>query len=213
MTIAIVMLITVLVGCDGDEPSNVGNGSTLNASETVQFEPVPVPEGGWTIEELARTIRLNGVPIELPFTVESLGEKYSFQEEGAGVSWNESDQRLATTLIYDDVHVVGIIIDGLEELNFDLARTSKVETLHTIFGFEEDVVLNDEKARTFLSINGVTRDSTIESVQATLGEPNEIDANNRLIYRDRDTQDIILIVWNGSGVAMIINIIFNDLSN
>jgi hypothetical protein len=187
-------------------------------SETVQFEPVPVPEGGWTGEELARTIRLNGVLIELPFTVESLGEQYRLQEDGEGMSWNESDQRLATTLIYEDTHVAGVIIHGFEGLNFDIARTLEVESLFTIFGFEgEEIALHDEEAATFFTINGVSRSTTRERIYAALGEPYEVEPT-RLRYKDRDTGDIILVIGLDTlsyddDVSFYLQSVFIDLSN
>ena len=55
--------------------------TTQSENEQPEIEPLPVPEGGWTAEELAKTIRINGELISIPFTIDSLGEGYTYSEE------------------------------------------------------------------------------------------------------------------------------------
>ena len=49
------MLLT-LTACDS-------KGNSSDNSIVQNFDPVPVPEGGWTVEELVKTVYIDGKPI------------------------------------------------------------------------------------------------------------------------------------------------------
>ena len=78
------VMLLGLAGCDKSEnpvsvpKSSSGDSQNISSDRPIEdFKPVPVPEGGWTVESLAKTIRINGEPLPEPFTVDNLGEGYS----------------------------------------------------------------------------------------------------------------------------------------
>ncbi|MDR2559859.1 MAG: hypothetical protein LBC86_10035, partial [Oscillospiraceae bacterium] len=83
MTIAIVMLITVLVGCDGGE--DLPGYSDNNSTEIANSSPTETNGSGqpyfdW-MEEAFQNIYLFGHGISLPGTVAEWGEDFSINEE------------------------------------------------------------------------------------------------------------------------------------
>ena len=68
------VLLCGITGCANSEDL----GSVTEDSSDV-FEPLPVPVGGWTVESLSKTIRINGRELPEPFTCEGLGEGYNIK--------------------------------------------------------------------------------------------------------------------------------------
>ena len=71
-----IMLVCSATGCGVDD--NLSVDSTVEQSQSIEYETIEPSEGGWTAETVASTIRLCSKPIELPFTVGSLGEEFEF---------------------------------------------------------------------------------------------------------------------------------------
>lgn len=77
------VLLVAMAGCSSTTDNS--NDSMLS-SESTQFEvnshyeTVAVPEGGWTAEELEKTIRIDGKAIQIPFTIDSLGDAFDIDE-------------------------------------------------------------------------------------------------------------------------------------
>ena len=98
MVIAAMSLSITGCGRDASSETDSSNISSSYISEEVSvddsYETVAVPEGGWTAEELLKTIRINGESIEVPFTVESLGEDYQLDEKIS--SWDENKKTLTS---------------------------------------------------------------------------------------------------------------------
>lgn len=70
------MLMCSSTGCGANNNSSID--STVEQSQSIEYETIAPPEDEWTVESIASTIRLCGQPIELPFTVGSLGEEFEF---------------------------------------------------------------------------------------------------------------------------------------
>lgn len=68
------MLMCSATGCEADNNSSID--SKVEQSQSIEYETIEPPEAGWTVESIASTIRLCDKPIELPFTVGSLGEEF-----------------------------------------------------------------------------------------------------------------------------------------
>lgn len=84
------VLLCGLTGCNkngtSSSESSLGDSQNISADNSIEdFEPVPVPDGGWTAESLAKTIRINGKELPQPFTCESLGDGYEIKSENIGV--------------------------------------------------------------------------------------------------------------------------------
>ena len=90
----VVLLSMTACGKNGDESKNTTTTTTTSITTTQseneqpEIKPLPVPEGGWTSEELAKTIRINGELISIPFTIDSLGEGYTYSEESDCIEYN-----------------------------------------------------------------------------------------------------------------------------
>lgn len=103
LIIGVLLLSLTFTGCQRGvvtSDSNINSLVSQSVSETSNEEPyktVAVPEGGWTVEELAKTIRINGKPVEIPFTVESLGEDYQLDDNSS--SWDENKKTLTSSLL------------------------------------------------------------------------------------------------------------------
>ena len=78
MLLAAVLMCGV-TGCSknegvSDSESSSGDSQNISADNSIEdFEPVPVAEGGWTVESPAKTIRINGLVLPEPLTDENSG--------------------------------------------------------------------------------------------------------------------------------------------
>ena len=84
LVMPVVAISILMVGCQKD----VGSSNTASTSSQVvlesmdnniNYETVPVPEGGRL--RVGENDTHNGKPIEMPFTIDSLGDKYLANEE------------------------------------------------------------------------------------------------------------------------------------
>lgn len=191
-------LLFSMTGC-GENTGNQGDSSSTES--VINYEVVPVPEGGWTREELARTIRFNGVPIELPFTAKSLSDKFKL-EVG---SWHENS---ATIEVYHNENLIaGLGVDGVPEMhNSESAMMASVVRHIATVAFVEPT-------NRVVTINNVSLDATEEYIRNVLGEPSEVEGddkeNCKLIYNDKNTKEEILriSVIEGNAFTMLFNLI------
>ena len=183
LVMPLVVLSILMVGCQKD----VGSSNTASTSSQVvlesmdnniNYETVPVPEGGWTVEELAKTIRINGKPVEIPFTVESLGEDYQLDDNSS--SWDENKKTLTSSLLYKGDPFMTVYISNVQSSNLNAAKSLEVVRLGVLNS--DNIDLNE-----ITIINGIHIGSTDEYVKAVLGEPSEVDGNN-LIYKDKNNK-------------------------
>lgn len=142
------MLICSVAGCKADEKSS--NDSTVKQSQSIEYKTIEPPESGWTIETVASTIRLCGKPIELPFTVDSLGEGFEFIDNTGCVSYNGHDAFIAAFINNDksgDLYSTPIRKIGSSEY------------------------YSDDNFQNCFIINGIGISSSRDEVIAAFGEP------------------------------------------
>ena len=191
LIIGVLLLSLTFTGCQRGvvtSDSNINSLVSQSVSETSNEEPyktVAVPEGGWTVEELAKTIRINGKPVEIPFTVESLGEDYQLDDNSS--SWDENKKTLTSSLLYKGDPFMTVYISNIQSSNLNAAKSLEVVRLGVLNS--DNIDLNE-----ITIINGIHIGSTDEYVKAVLGEPSEVDGNN-LIYKDKNNKRNIAIFW------------------
>ena len=139
------MLLT-LTACDS-------KGNSSDNSIVQNFDPVPVPEGGWTLEELVKTICIDGKPIPDPFKVDALGKKYSLGKDGetnSGAFLKRNNMEIAVILFTDSSNSDG--------------RKKEIKNLLTLEKY------NEEKFTNAITINGVGLGSSSADFRTNLGE-------------------------------------------
>ena len=152
LIIGVLLLSLTFTGCQRGvvtSDSNINSFVSQSVSETrneESYETVAVPEGDWTAEELAKTIRINGKPVEIPFTVESLGADYQLDEKIS--SWDENKKTLTSSLLYKGDAFITVYISGVKNNSFKEARLSEVVR----FGFFHTDNIDINK---MLSINNI----------------------------------------------------------
>ncbi len=146
--LGITMLMSSAVGCGSNDRSSTD--STVDQSQSMEYETITPPEDGWTVESIASTIRLCGQPIELPFTVGSLGEGFEFKNNTGIVTYS-----------------------GHESFLTSFVETEKGDDLYskTIRKLSSCEYYSDDDFQNSFTINGIGVGSNRESVIAALGQP------------------------------------------
>ncbi|MCH5206102.1 MAG: hypothetical protein J1F09_04055 [Oscillospiraceae bacterium] len=157
------MLLT-LTACDS-------KGNSSDNSIVQPFDPVPVPEGGWTMEALAKTICFNGTPIQIPLTVESLGKEYQLKYDSKVAFINQKKDKVAL-IVFDK----------------DTAETK--DELKPISAIGVHNVSDELKYNNALSVNGIRLGSTRDEARRAFGEP-PYDESGRIwaYFEDGKTED------------------------
>lgn len=153
------MLLT-LTACDS-------KGNSSDNSIVQPFDPVPVPEGGWTMEALAKTVCINGTPIPIPLTVDSLGDEYKLK--------------------YDSkVPFIMQKKDKVAMIHFDENSTEKKDTLKPITVINSSNLSDDLQYNNAFSVNGIRLGSTRDEARIAFGEPSheEPDGYSWIYFED-----------------------------
>lgn len=146
--LSITMLTCSLTGCGANNNSSID--STVDQLQSIEYETIEPPAEGWTVESIASTIRLCGKPIELPFTVGSLGKEFEFKNN------------------------IGIVTySGHESFLTSFIKTEKSDDLYskTVRKISSCEYYSDDDFQNSFTINGVGIGSNKESVIAALGQP------------------------------------------
>ena len=154
------------------------SGCSKNETSQEDFEPVPVPEGGWTVERLSKTIRINGEPLPEPFTVDNLGEKYSFEPSSISDSG---------TLKFEKKDIAVIVFDDESENPDDLQK----DIIKFAFNTSGNMDVKE------IYVNGITLGSSaVEAIKA-FGEPSEKTSQNVWVYYEngKSADDNIIVLW------------------
>ena len=168
----VVLLSMTACGKNGDESKNTTTTTTTSITTTQseneqpEIEPLPVPEGGWTAEELAKTIRINGELISIPFTIDSLGEGYTYSEEHYSIEYNGDYLAMVT------------FVEGEEGEE----RFRKVKNIGTF----ENVTNNA------LTINSIALGSRIEEAEEVFGVPTKVN-DNAYLYCENGKEESYLV--------------------
>ena len=162
--VAVVLAAMMMcVGCadTGGSEKNAPTSAKQSAVSTVSMpDPVPVPEGGWTDETLKDVIYINGKNLDLPCTVDDLGDGFEIEPD------KESDEKLkekgsATYLLDYCGYCVGIV--GMKE-------PDKIYLIDfNIFDKSIEYLMKDYPPIPF-SINGFTLGTPYSEVQEIMGE-------------------------------------------
>lgn len=146
--LCITMLTCSAAGCKSDDKSS--DDSKAEQSQSIEYETIAPPEGGWTAETVASTIRLCGKPIELPFTVGSLGEEFEFKNNTGIVTYN-----------------------GHESFLTSFVKTEKSDDLYskTVRKIASCEYYSDDDFQNCFIINGIGIGSNRDKVIAAFGEP------------------------------------------
>lgn len=184
-----VLLAAVLLcgvsGCSKNEgeiskqESSLGDSQNISSDNSIEdFEPVPVPEGGWKVESLAKTIRINGEPLPEPFTVDNLGEGYEVKIDNGYLF-----------LYYNDKWVCQVrYIDKSGEAD-------NAKELDSIGIFAELCEDND-----FITFNGIHIGSTLSDVESALGRPTvEFETTDIFLWdfseAGYDDENYFFVIW------------------
>lgn len=178
--LCITVLMNFAAGCKSDKKSSVD--PTVEQSQTTEYKAIAPPEGGWTAETVASTIRLCGKPIELPFTVGSLGEGFEFVDNTGCVLYNGHPAFIASFI------------------NNDKSGDRYSTTVRRLGTYEQ---LSDENFQNYFVINGVGIGSSKEDVVAAFGEPDFQGDSNFEYNADHDD--------NENSVSNIVRFGFGDL--
>lgn len=186
------MLMCYVTGCGADNKSSVD--SKVEQSQSIEYETIEPPEGGWTAETVASTIRLCGKPIELPFTVGSLGEGFEFVENTGCVLYKDHPAFVAAFI------------------NNDKSGDRFSTTVRRLGTYEQ---FSDEDFRNYFIINGVGIGSSKEDVIAAFGEPDFQSDSNFEYNADHDDNEnsVNNIVRFGFGNLDKVQGIFITLTN
>lgn len=166
------VLLVAMAGCSSTTDNS--NDSMLS-SESTQFEvnshyeTVAVPEGGWTAEELEKTIRIDGKAIQIPFTIDSLGDAFDIDE--TTITFSSASKKASGNLTYNKeiVGAFSVEVDNIDELG-----QGKILIL-AFKPFKVDY-------SSLVYINGVTIGSGYDDVLEYLGKPTEITDANKNYY-------------------------------
>ena len=149
------MLLT-LTACDS-------KGNSSDNSIVQPFDPVPVPEGGWTYETAAGVFCLDGKPIPNPFTIDALGSDYSIKKSDTKI-----EDGLCSTYLYHGKDKILYLVYYYNINKFDEVPSAKPSGITVLY--VEDGKQN-EAARQLVSFNGIKFGATKDEVLAAFGEP------------------------------------------
>ena len=165
-----------ITGCDAKEDSN---------SVVDSFEPVNVPECGWTVESLAKTIRVDGNPIDYPFIINNLGKEFKTNEEDTQIF----DSGTASTILYkNDIPILTIEFQNITSYSqIGSAKPSGFSTYYVDYNSIEDI-------NKVVSINGIQIGASKSDIESAFGQPDSAE-NNLLLYKDRNTEKNCVGFW------------------
>lgn len=183
------MLMCSATGCGADNKSSVD--SKVEQSQSIEYETIEPPESGWTVESIASTIRLCGKPIELPFTVGSLGEEFELKNNTGIVTYT-----------------------GHESFLTSFVKTEKSDDLYskTVRKISSCEYYSDDDFQNSFIINGVGIGSNKESVISALGQP-DFQTDTAFEYYSNHIKSENYIVHLSFGDLNIVQSMFVNLIN
>lgn len=187
--LCITVLMNFAVGCKSDKKSSVD--PTVEQSQTTEYKAIAPPEGGWTAKTVASTIRLCGKPIELPFTVGSLGEGFEFVDDTGCVLYNGHPAFLVSFI-----------------------KTEKSDDLYskTVRKISSCEYYSDDDFQNSFTINGVGIGSNKELVISALGQP-DFQTDTAFEYYSNHIKSENYIVRLSFGDLNIVQSMFVNLIN
>lgn len=130
------------------------------------FEPLPVPEGGWTSETAASVFYINGEPLPEPLTFDNFSSDYSLKEDSVVLSG------AGCTLCYQNKELLYLRYD--EPYRFHEMPPALIHGITVYHGASAGKI--DKKLASMVFFNGITLGATKDEVRAIFGEPDYIDS-------------------------------------
>ena len=145
---------------DKTEKSNSSVVTTTVASTVSMPEPIPVPEGGWTDETIKDVIYINGKNLQLPCTIDDLGDGFEIVPDKEADKKLEEKGFAAYFLKYNGIEVGVVIIkeDKIRVLTFDCSD------------YNDPTKIREDYPEIPFSVNGITIGTPISKVNDIMGE-------------------------------------------
>lgn len=186
----ILMAVLLASGCAKSDNSKGQADKTSYEQSMAEFEPLPIPEGGWTYEEVAKTVYINGKQISYPFTVESLGEGYYLKKK----TTDNAEGEVATTLYYNKTPVCLLVYEYVES-----TRHIEREPVDLIYIVDTDYWEN-ECAYEMIKANGVGISDDISAAKEVYGKPDfESESGNFCFYNCPGTENSSIYFHSDNG--------------
>lgn len=202
LLISIPLLTAVLLTAGCAQAEKTDGQADISAVENMEeFEPLPIPEGGWTYEEVAKTVYINGKPISYPFTIESLGEGYSYKKKTTNI--DEKGLGL-TTLYYENKPIATLKYRSAGDV-----RHLERESVDKLFILDVDD-WNDPCDYEMIKVNGVGVFDDVSAAKEAYGEPDfESDTGMIISYKyseaEMENKTISFILEDGKINCIIVN--------
>jgi hypothetical protein len=210
LVMSMVALSILMVGCqnDGDSSDTVSTSSQSvleSMDNNINYETMPVPEEGWTFEqakEVAKTFYLNGRPIEDPFTIESLGDEYSINEEDTKIL---DSGACVVKLCYNDIELDYISINYTDIQNFEQLQTKEPYAI-SVNVFDDDPHAYSDA----IAFNGIRLGASIDEVESVFGISDK-KTDTAIYYAvGNTTKNCIGFLFNNKGELYAFSIILYD---
>ena len=139
---------------------------TPSTTEETDTSAIPKPpEGTFDFEYLSQNIIIDGKKVSLPFTLDDLGEEYTFNE--IGISEGIIEHRCGVQVIFPDGKYIQTFVK--EDKKADVTRKSEIMSI-TVYSSNENNI----------SIDGIKDNSNISDIKKKFGEPTKIDYGNSI---------------------------------
>lgn len=145
-------MLTGLTACAAPE-------DTLPVPDT--YETVSAPEGGWTAEELAPVMYINGCQLEYPLTLNTFGDQYTYPKYLLETNADGKTYGALTRLTEYTAH---ISFDSSVKSAEDVTANSPIDSI---------AVFADDLGENF-ALNGLNFGCTADEAAAVLGQPDYI---------------------------------------
>ena len=189
--LCITMLMCSSTGCGVDD--NLSVDSTLEQSQSVEYETIKPPEDGWTREEFMSTVYLCGKQLTYPLTMEYLGEDFSLDEANKA----DLNDSIGYPLLYKNNEI------GRVFFKKNSGESSGYGNITTMM-FNDTFSKSDPDC---IVVNGISLGSSNTDVKSALGTPGTGSTYGEYEYTVKNGDDrFIDIVLNKEKEVAVINI-------
>ena len=175
MLICSAILICPLAGCSVGASSSQDSAAVQSSEKNLtDFEPIAVPENGWTEETISAVTYINGEKHGFPLRLDDFGDGFSLQTSGG--SFLKKGDKNTVGICYNGKNCGLITVKG----DCDENTIGQKDIVSITFSLGSD--LDPDAPDVFpISINGVTIGSTYDELVEKLGfvyEKKDIDPSN-----------------------------------
>jgi hypothetical protein len=179
--LGVVLVLLFLAGCQ-KEDANTGTAVESESATTmpISYYTLPVPEDGWSGEELITTFHLYGHQFSKDFTIESLGEDFEIDRENSKVY---DGGACSVVLKYNKKSIDFFSINYKDIKSLDEVYNKKSEGLN-INVYQSQELYGKE----ILVFNGIKLGATKEEIETAFGKQTGGDGNS-MFYFNKDRPD------------------------